>query len=66
MKNFFVKVFYVAITIAIMAVFGVCLAIGFNKEIDRQEKQRKYMCDYYAEAINKHYGHDVCPPTPQG
>jgi hypothetical protein len=53
-----------------LAVCGVALCyafmIGLDKELARQEAQTRYMCEYYGHAINQHYGHDVCPPTPQG
>lgn len=55
------------VAVALCAV-ALCYAvmIGLDKELDRQEAQTRYMCEYYGHAINKHYGHDVCPPTPKG
>lgn len=37
-----------------------------ESELQRREKKQEYYCDHYGHAMNKHYGREVCPPTPNG
>lgn len=47
-------------------VMGLCVINGLNKEAKRKDVVRQYNCAHYGQAINKHAGSEVCPPTPQG
>jgi len=47
-------------------VFPLCMAEGFKRELRRQEAVQEHNCKHYGPAINKHYGREVCPPTPAG
>lgn len=42
------------------------LSVGLDRESDRLDKVREYNCQHYGQAINKHYGEELCPPTPWG
>lgn len=54
----------IAITFLILSIiallFSLMLLWGISKEVDRMDAQKEYFCEYYGNAINKHYGHDVC------
>ena len=50
----------------ILTGMGWALLEGLNREAERQDAVRQYNCTHYGEAINKHYGQELCPPTPQG
>lgn len=50
----------------LMCGFAWALVEGLNREADRQDAVREYNCKHYGAAINKTYGQELCPPTPQG
>lgn len=54
-------------TIAIvLGAMGWVFLEGLDREAARQDAVREYNCQHYGEAINKHYGREVCPPTVRG
>lgn len=50
----------------VITVLGFALNASLNKEADRMDAVRIDNCTKYGAAMNKHYGQEVCPPTPQG
>ncbi len=47
------------VVIVLSAVLDSC-KIGFDKEERRLEAVREHNCKYYGDAINDHYGKELC------
>lgn len=64
------KALKVCVNGALLAVltitFGWALLAGIDKEIDRVEAVKQHHCKTHGQHMNKHYGREVCPPTPKG
>lgn len=57
--------------ILILAFAVVVMIVGLFVEVSDREGDRMnaveiHNCKHYGAAINKHYGRDLCPPTPHG
>lgn len=63
MKDFILATILVVV---IASFFAIILREAYGRELDRQDAVREYNCKHYGAAINKHYGSEVCPPTPHG
>lgn len=46
--------------------FPMLMSNSFERELRRKEVVHQHNCEHYGPAMNKHYGREVCPPTPRG
>ena len=42
------------------------LPVAIAREERRQDAVRAWNCQHYGDAINTHYGREICPPTERG
>lgn len=66
MKNAIKYAGYLVLTIVGIVVFVLVVKTAFAREMTRQDAVRAWNCQHYGEAINKHYGREICPPTVNG
>ncbi len=57
--------------IVVVAVLFISLLPSFfdlvcDREMHRRESVRAWNCQHYGDAINAHYGREICPPTERG
>lgn len=62
LRNNFCALLLVGMVMSLPAI----ISISLDREQVRREVAFEYRCAAYGDAINKHYGRDVCAPTPRG